>query len=86
MFKPTELTEMLTTRAADPHRAVIEATLLRTAFDRLDDHLLWLEEHTLEEHPGETGTAVAELCAQTRRMIADRLRYVDRALSNVDAS
>jgi hypothetical protein len=85
VIPPDELVDMLTARAGDPDRAVVEVLLLRTGLDRLDDHLIWLEAHCRAEHPGDAvGEAIAEVCDRAHRTIASILEHADYVLAGLD--
>ena len=84
-YEPAQLAHMIASRAAadDPTLAAVEAVLLRSALERLDDFLLWLDEHTTREHPDDaaaTGRTLGAVHARLAREIAT----VDAALERIE--
>jgi len=87
MHTPDERLAMLAERLAepDPTRAAVEAVLLRSAFERLDDFLVWLDGHVATDH-GDDGsaTAVLQMLGGVRHRMTRELRLVDTALDRVE--
>lgn len=74
---------MLNTRldADDPALLACEVVLLRDAFERLDDWLLWLDKHSATTHGGDPSTAVVlQTIGGMRHAIKRHLLAVDLAL------
>lgn len=60
--------------------AVIEAVMLRTAFEHIDDNLLAVEEHALS-HDDDGHELLAGIASDLRRRIARELAHVDDVLT-----
>jgi len=86
MHTNDELLTMLTQREDAAHGLVaFEAVLLRSAFERLDDWLAWLDQHTTTTHAGDpSSTAVLQMLDGIRSKITRELRTVDEALARVE--
>jgi len=87
MIPPATLAEMIAARAdaEDPSVVVVEAVLLRAAFERLDDFLTWLDEHTASTHGGDPSClAVLQMIGGVRHKLAREVRYVDAALERIE--
>ena len=84
-YTPEQLAAMIAERARadDPTLAAVEAVLLRSALERLDDFLLWLDEHTAREHPQDAGPTSATISTARRRIAAEVL-HVDSALTQIE--
>jgi hypothetical protein len=84
-YEPAELAAMITQRAehTDPSIAAVEAVLLRSALERLDDFLLWLDEHTAREHPTDAAVTGRTLGAVHQRL-AREIGFVDAALIRIE--
>jgi hypothetical protein len=84
-YEPAQLAAMIEQRQAndDPTLAVVEAVLLRAALERLDDFLLWLDEHTAREHPDDAPATGRTLGAVHLRL-AREIRVVDAALVRIE--
>ena len=85
MYTPDELAAMITDRAQhdDPTLAAVEAVLLRSAFERLDDFLMWLDQHTHATHPSDAPSVGRTLGAVHSRL-ARELTWVDQALTRIE--
>lgn len=76
--------ERLARAQDDPAATVVEAVLLRTAFERLDDWLLWLDAHVVADHNGDASTtAVLQMLGGVRHKLARELRLVDACLERI---
>jgi hypothetical protein len=84
-YTPDQLARMIADRAAadDPSLAAVEAVLLRSAFERLDDFLLWLDEHTAREHP-DAAASTSAVVSTARHRIAAEVLQVDTALTRIE--
>jgi hypothetical protein len=70
---------------AEPNLVAVEAVLLRSAFERLDDWLQWLDQHTATTHTGDpSSTAVLQMLDGIRLKIRRELTTVDEALARVE--
>lgn len=79
------LTMLLQRQDADDTLVAVEAVLLRSAFERLDDWLAWLDQHTASTHAGDpSSTAVLQMLDAVRLKIGRELRVVDEALALVE--
>lgn len=89
MHTTEQRVEMMLDRLAraqdDPATSVVEAVLLRSAFERLDDWLLWLDGHVATDH-GQDGsaTAVLQILGGIRHKITRELKLVDDCLSRIE--
>jgi hypothetical protein len=81
-----ELADMLLQRAdADPGLVAVEAVLLRSALDRIDDWLCWLDEHTATTHTGDpSSTAVLQIIGAIRLKLRREIGTVDEALGRLE--
>jgi hypothetical protein len=84
-YEPAQLAAMIESRIGndDPTLAAVEAVLLRSAFERLDDWLVWLDAHTALEHPHDAA-AVGRTLGAVRHKIGVALRVVDYALVRIE--
>lgn len=79
------LTMILQRHDAEPGLVAAEAVLLRSAFERLDDWLAWLDQHTATTHAGDaSATAVLQMLDGVRLKIRRELTTVDEALARVE--
>jgi hypothetical protein len=81
-YTPAELGQMIEARAThpDPSMAAVEAVLLRSAFERLDDFL-----HHIELHAAHAGArAVVRLTDDIRHQARIQVSAVDMALDELD--
>lgn len=86
MLSQSELVDMLLQRQdADATLVAVEAVLLRAAFERLDDWLCWLDQHTATTHTADpSSTAVLQMLGGVRHKIGRELNIVDEALARVE--
>jgi len=89
MHTTEQRVEMLLERLAraqdDPAATVVEAVLLRAAFERLDDWLLWLDGHVATDHADDgSATAVLQMLGGVRHKVARELKLVDEALARIE--
>jgi hypothetical protein len=76
--------DRLARAADDPAATVVEAVLLRTAFERIDDWLLWLDGHVAAEHTNDDASAaVLQMLGGVRHKLARELRLVDHVLDRI---
>lgn len=81
----TMMLERLARVQDDPATAVVEAVMLRTAFERIDDWLIWLDSHVVADHAGDgSTTAVLQMLGGVRHKIARELRLVDESLARIE--
>lgn len=79
------LTMILQRHDAEPGLVAAEAVLLRSAFERLDDWLAWLDQHTATTHGTDpSSTAVLQMIDGIRLKIRRELHTVDEALARVE--
>lgn len=80
------LLDRLTRAQDDPALCAVEAVMLRTAIERFDDWLLWLDGHVVSDHGADEATAVVlGFLAATRARLAHELRLVDDILATVSS-
>lgn len=86
MHTTDELLAMLSQRRdADPQLVAIEAVLLRSALDRLDDWLLWLDQHTASTHTADaSATAVLQMIGGIRHKVRREVHTVDEAIARIE--
>jgi len=87
MIQPDVLAAMISRRMAadDPSLVIVEAVLLRSAFERVDDFLAWLDQHTATTHGTDpSATAVCQMIGGIRHKIARELTHVDLALDRIE--
>jgi hypothetical protein len=87
MHTASERVQMLIDRlnSDDPTLSIVEAVLLRSAFERLDDWLLWLDGHVATDHGADdSAVVVLQMLASVRLKIASELRLVDHVLENIN--
>jgi hypothetical protein len=87
MHTHAERVQMLLDRLQldDPTMSAVEVVLLRSAFERLDDFLIWLDSHVATDHGDDASTsAVLQMIGGVRNKLARELRVVDEALSKIN--
>ena len=87
MIQPAQMIDMLTERLGreDQSLSVVEAVLLRSAFERLDDFLTWLDQHVATDHTVDpAATAVLQMIGGVQNKLHRELRLVDEALSRIE--
>jgi hypothetical protein len=69
----------------DPVLNALEAVMLRSAFERLDDWLIWLDDHVATDHGhDDAADAVLQMLSGVRHRLAREIRLVDYVLTHID--
>jgi len=82
MIPPRSLARMIEDRSSSPEsmaHAVVEAVMLRAAFEHIDDNLLRIEAHATAK-PDDEHAVMADVVIGLRKRIRDELAHVDRVL------
>jgi len=88
MLTPDQRQAMLFDRLSSDNwtTPAVEVVLLRSAFERVDDFLVWLDGHIATDHGDDASTTVVlQMLGGVRNKLARELRNVDVALRLIEA-